>query len=114
MDTSRLSQKTWMLGAPTPRGVGTLTIEYVGDLNFGSEYYDILDEGSASLGTTPNVGQCDSVKRTLVLTIPRAALSGYAADGVVSFIADATPNVGTFCDPDLQGVSMRLTYACQP
>lgn len=108
---------------PNANGNGTLTVYFRGDFDGGtggSEYMDVYGEGSGPiLGTTTSSTtgisstQCNVNYDSIVISIPMADINTWAADGTISFTADAASGVSAslcyspavaFC------VYMRLEY----
>lgn len=104
-------------GVTPPTGAATLTIRKKGDFDLSTEYLEIFDENSVLIGQTTPGGvfayQCDSIL-TDVFTIPLADIAGYAADGSVTFVADATSSVNILSCAGGEWVEMTLSYPGGP
>ncbi|HRO42656.1 MAG TPA: GEVED domain-containing protein, partial [Flavipsychrobacter sp.] len=95
---------------PNANGNGTLTVFFRGDFDgkvAGGEYMDVLGEGSSTiLGTTVSSTtgisntQCAVPYDSIVISIPMSSINSWAADGTITFTADAA-----------SGVSASLCYS---
>lgn len=99
-------------GVPSPATGGTVTFYYEGDLDgtgANLENFEIFSENGGFLVATNSVSQCSGFD-SVTYTAPIDSLIAWSADGVISFVADASQRVGpTVC---AQGtcISARLEY----
>lgn len=99
-------------GVPSPATGGTVTFFYEGDLDLTGptgEFFEIFSENGALLATTNNTSQCTGFD-SITYNAPIDSLIAWSADGIITFVADASQAVGpTVCT---QGtcISARLEY----
>ncbi len=80
--------------APSPAGDATLIFYAAGDLDGATERFELFDENNVSLGFSANTPQCSGFG-SVTFTIPLAQVALWAADGSISFDADADASVNT-------------------
>lgn len=89
-------------------GQATLTVYVKGDLASSTEYYEILDENGDTLGQVTATSDCPSTWAKGIISIPRKKINQWNKDRKISFVADASSSVGTFCTNNC--VYMSLQY----
>ncbi len=109
-DKSIIAGGTWtytFTNVPTPTADGELNLAAKGDLDWSLEYINIYDENGNYLGFIGKQSpQCGNISD--VINLPLADLQNWAADGVMTFTAQATVYVGAFCGGD--HLQMELNY----
>lgn len=99
---------------PTAVGNGTLTAYFKGDLDLTTEFLEFFGEtaSAAPLGVSISTAQCDATYDSVVITIPMTDINAWAADGTISFLADASSSVSSTCTSPGTAfcVYMKLDY----
>lgn len=99
-------------GVPSPAGAGTITFTYAGDLDLtgtSGERFDFYSENGALLTQSTSTAQCGAPD-SITYNIPVDSLIDWSSDGIIFFIADATPAVtASLCTPGTC-TDARLSY----
>ena len=96
---------------PSPASGGVVTFYYQGDLDLSTEVFDVSDEGTNIIGTSPPAsGQCQTSLDSFKINVTLTQLTSWAADGVIDFTLSPATNVSTTLCTPCTGAQAKIEY----